>query len=402
MFSSNITLKICFTVLFVSYYSVFIYSQNYKGVTSTFFGELKNIDERVEKIFIRYSKNGIEIYDSVLVKSSKYRFNYSLNEPTLFVLQPKYSKLKNSKYLKTKFYGQACEVFLEPGIHYISSIDSFSNLTVSNSTANEDYRKISNSALPYIKTLQKLDKIVDSLEKTEDSIILQKLYFHRDSVYEQMKTTVYRKFIEDNPNSPIANYAFKYYADTYTKADINDLTTLFNNLSLKNKLLPTGIEIKNTLRSIADLAINKKAKDFSSKSQDNKEIKLSHFVGKYVLLDFWASWCSPCREQNPGLVKIYNKYYNHPFEIISISLDFEKKNWKSAIKKDNMKWVNISDLKFWNNAIVKSYAIFSIPQNLLIDPQGIIIAKNLDMHELDNILTNVLLIKDTEVKDFKK
>jgi peroxiredoxin len=134
---------------------------------------------------------------------------------------------------------------------------------------------------------------------------------------------------------------------------------------------------------IAKFLIGKTAPDFVQQSPDGKSIRLSDFRGKYVLLDFWASWCIPCRRDNPNLVKAYASFNKKGFEIIGISLDQEKNDWKSAIRQDGLNWVHVSDLKGWNNNVSRNlYKIKSVPANYLIDPKGIIIAKNLRGEQL--------------------
>jgi len=108
-------------------------------------------------------------------------------------------------------------------------------------------------------------------------------------------------------------------------------------------------------------------------------VQLSSLRGKYLLIDFWASWCGPCRQENPNVVKVFNQYKDKNFHILGVSLDREgqKEKWMKAIHDDKLTWTHVSDLKFWNNAVSRQYGIQAIPQNLLLDPQGKIIAKNL-------------------------
>ena len=121
-----------------------------------------------------------------------------------------------------------------------------------------------------------------------------------------------------------------------------------------------------------------------------KQIALSSFKGKYVLIDFWASWCGPCRGENPNVVANFNKFKNKNFTILGVSLDEDKTKWLEAIKKDNLSWTHVSDLKGWNSASVPLYGFDGIPYNVLIDPTGKIIATELRGEALGRKLAEVL------------
>jgi peroxiredoxin len=136
--------------------------------------------------------------------------------------------------------------------------------------------------------------------------------------------------------------------------------------------------------------VNNPAPAFSLPDVTGKEVSLSSFKGKYLLIDFWASWCKPCRLENPNVVQAYQQFKNKNFAILGVSLDKDKEAWMKAIKDDNLSWTNVSDLKFWDSMVVPLYHIQGIPYNVLVDPNGVVIAENLRGVELSQKLTQVL------------
>jgi peroxiredoxin len=130
--------------------------------------------------------------------------------------------------------------------------------------------------------------------------------------------------------------------------------------------------------------------DFEQADPNGKMVNIKSFRGKYVLIDFWASWCGPCRGENPNVVAAYNKYKNKNFTVLGISLDKSKDAWLGAVEKDGLTWTQLSDLKFWSNAVAQQFGIQSIPQNFLIDPNGVVIGKNLRGEALEAKLESIL------------
>jgi peroxiredoxin len=131
------------------------------------------------------------------------------------------------------------------------------------------------------------------------------------------------------------------------------------------------------------------APDFSQQTPEGEEVKLSDFRGKVTLVDFWASWCGPCRRENPNVVKLYNKYKDQGFDILGVSLDRDQKRWTDAIDKDGLEWTHVSDLKGWKNEVAKLYGVSSIPHTILLDEEGRIIQRNLRGEKLEEKLAEI-------------
>lgn len=153
---------------------------------------------------------------------------------------------------------------------------------------------------------------------------------------------------------------------------------------------PYIFNLRSQLAYMAPFVVGAMAPDFTLNTPAGEPISLSSFRGKYVLIDFWASWCQPCRQISPELVKLYNTHKGPSFEILGVSLDAEKEAWTKAIAEDKLTWKHVSDLGYWNSAAAKIYRINSIPHSILVDPDGKIAAKNLSPQQLDVLLKSLL------------
>jgi len=174
--------------------------------------------------------------------------------------------------------------------------------------------------------------------------------------------------------------------------DIDRTKRIYDGFSDAVKTSEPGKTFGEWLDKRVAVTVGKMAPDFAEPDTSGNIVRLSGYRGKYVLLDFWASWCGPCREENPNVAAAYKKFHKRNFEVLSVSLDRpgNRQQWVNAIQKDGLPWVHVSDLKFWNNEAVRLYAIKSIPQNFLIDPSGKIIAENLRGEALQKTLEKLL------------
>ncbi|NQD71779.1 TlpA family protein disulfide reductase [Sphingobacterium shayense] len=172
--------------------------------------------------------------------------------------------------------------------------------------------------------------------------------------------------------------------------DYKELRSLFKGLDRSVRKSKEGKAFNYYLKRLESTSVGKKAPGITQLTPEGEPFSLSDLRGKYVLIDFWAAWCPDCRRENPSLVKTYAEFSGENFEILGVSFDRKHEDWVKAIKTDKLTWKHVSDLQNWQNAAGTLYGVRSIPQNVLVDPEGIIVARNIHGEELDNKLRELL------------
>ena len=332
------------------------------------------------KVYLRYMYNGKVNTDSVTLKNGKFQFSGPAGSSPVNGLIMLNAKGTGPNYDDYK------PIYLEKGTITISGADLIGNAKVAGTKTNEDNER-------YNLALKPVNDAYDALEARkkaatpdqQKSDAFDKENNQAEKAIEAQEADANKKFIHDNPGSYISIVALEGYA---YNADYVDIAPLFNGLTDEIKQTDAGKKFAERLPKIKAVALGATAPEFAEADTNGKIINLSSFRGKYVLIDFWASWCSPCRGENPNMVKAFNHYKGQKFTIIGISLDQPtgKKAWLAAIHKDGLTWTQVSDLKYWDSKTAGLYAVRGIPQNFLLDPDGKIIAKNLRGNDLEDKL----------------
>ncbi|MDQ8004897.1 MAG: TlpA disulfide reductase family protein [Pedobacter sp.] len=203
----------------------------------------------------------------------------------------------------------------------------------------------------------------------------------------QDRTDKQFEFAKANPKSYYALVALSEAAGS--KVDVAKVQPIYNALSKELRETDMGKELAQRIEANGLTAVGKPAPLFTQNNEVGKPVSLASFKGKVVLVEFWASWCGPCREENPNLVKQYKTYHDKGFEIISVSLDHVKQSWLEAIEKDGLEWAHVSDLKGWNNEVGRLYGVRAVPASFLVDAEGKIIANGLRGEPLNAKLAEI-------------
>ncbi|MGQ7855875.1 redoxin domain-containing protein [Pedobacter sp. WC2501] len=241
----------------------------------------------------------------------------------------------------------------------------------------------------FSKQVEKLQADFEAKVATQPqnrAAVLESMKPQYESYINQLNTQII-KFAKDNKGTLASFYAMNTLSPQEFEGELVKFADEVKEEIKGNATVDAFVKQMALLKAVQ---VGQVAPAFTINTADNKPVSLSDYKGKYVLIDFWASWCQPCRQENPNVVKVYNKYKNKNFDIIGISLDTDKAAWLGAVKADGLTWTHVSELKDFNGETVKKYQVQAIPTSYLVDPAGKIVAKNLRGDELEGFLAKTL------------
>jgi peroxiredoxin len=348
-----------------------------QGTKFTVQGKLGNYNAPA-KVYLQYRKEGKTIIDSAVLTNGGFKFTGdagAVPSQAYILLNEKGAGMNSTRDYKA--------IYVEPGVITVNSVAEAAKAKVEGTKTNaenEEYHALLKPVNDGYDAIEAKDKAATDDVKKSDAYVKQSKA--DEKAIEEQEKTLNKKFIQSHPNSVISLNVLQSFAYS---ADYKDIEPLYNGLSADVKATKSGMEFGAIMSKLKGVAIGATAPEFAEADTAGKMVSLSSFRGKYVLIDFWASWCGPCRQENPNVVKAYNQYKTKNFTIVGVSLDRPnaKEAWLKAIHKDGLTWTQLSDLQFWKSKTADLYGVRGIPQNFLLDPNGKIIGKNLRGDDLE-------------------
>ena len=304
-----------------------------------------------EKIYLAYNDNGEEKRDSSAIVNGKYHFEGSMTDGAI---QASLFREDRTKAMPQRMKGHA-QFYVSSGHTKVVNEESFSRFSVSGSLVDEQFRTMT-----------------------------QKIGNNRNAEKNEQL-----EFIKSHPDSWLSYVYLDSRMNRARDISYDEAEKLYDGLSPRIQKFERVSAIKTLILQSRLAKVGNQALDFTATDIDGKPISLSDYKGKFLFIDFWASWCHPCREENPTVTAAYHKFKGKGLNILSVSLDITRDPWIKAVKQDKLEWPQVSNLKGFKDEVAVKYAITSIPSNFLIDPTGKIIAKNLRGAELDKKLEEV-------------
>lgn len=335
-----------------------------------------------QKVYLSYHVPGKTVRDSAVINNGSFTFNGMITDPVFVRLS---IGLKSPVTDITHFY-------IEKGTITVQSTDSLDKTVLPGSKINDDNKK-------YQEVLSSSDKEVSEFrvkygrisgDKQKDKLFMDEFNARRSEIVKK-RAKLQESFIKNNPDSFLSLVALQDIIFNAINLNVDFIASRYDGLSVNIRKTNLGKQILGKIEGLRAGAVGSVAPDFTQNDVNGKPVSLKDFRGSYVFLDFWASWCEPCRAENPNVLKAFKQYKTRNFTVLGVSLDAEgsKRAWLKAIKTDSIAWTQVSNLKGWKNEAAKKYGISTIPMNFLIDPTGKIIGKNLRGDELNKKLSTL-------------
>lgn len=325
-------------------------------------------------IYFRTNVGDSVILDSAKVTAGKFSFKGQSEEPKMAAI-----------YLQDRRGG--FNFYLENAdIHIKGKVDSLSGVKITGAPTQEEWEKFQASTKSISDQEDSLFQKYQVARQSGDTATVAAIEKEANGLNDK-KEAASKSFISDNPKSYVSLNLLRSLTYSTEYADLNKMYT---GLDTSIQHSQSGEKIAEQLETMKKTADGQPAADFTLNDTNGKPVSLSSFKGKYVLVDFWASWCGPCRAENPNVVKAFNKYKDKNFTILGVSLDEDGAKWKEAIAQDKLAWTQVSDLKGWKAQAAALYGVKAIPANFLIDQDGKIIGHNLRGDELEAKLAAII------------
>ncbi|HEX8576568.1 MAG TPA: TlpA disulfide reductase family protein [Flavobacterium sp.] len=360
--------------------SVFLFAFNLIG-KFTISGNSKGF-ENGTKIYLEKpdDKKGFIIVDSTQINAGKFSFKGAAPEPSVH-------------FITIRGIKEKLAFILEEGKITVSvDKDSIVKGKVTGTKNNEDLHNFKTKALliqDKLLSFQELNtKKMTDAKAANDTIVINQLIKEFTALQSKL-TSLPVDFLSFNPKSFVSVLLVDAMFNDPSNS-VEQIKTAYNSLDISLKNTTLGKSIYNKTQKVSAFEIGGKVPDFSAPNPEGKIISLKQSLGKVTIIDFWASWCGPCRQENPNVVAVYKEFKDKGLTIIGVSLDKDGDKWKEAIAKDNLTWIHVSNLQFWQDPIATLYNIKSIPATFIVDANGVIVAKNVRGSDLRRKISTLL------------
>lgn len=341
-----------------------------KGFTLT--GHLTGID--TGHIVLKYTYGYDGVTDTAVIENGTFTFTGKVEDVMIASIHTYDHRIWNEFMLQNV-----------PGIQLYagSTRESF---RVTGCPANDDYDNLQKVLVPLQKKQMDLYMELQKLKKTDSVLAAKRFKEELQPLYDAYPQTI-RDFVNTHPSSLLSLF---FLFNMESSMDANKAMAIYNGFDPALRNSERGKRLLKNIEGRKATGVGEQIIPFTLPDTNGKLVKLDNFrKGKYILVDFWASWCGPCRAENPNLLKAYKRFGGDKFQIVGVSIDKDDKQWKQAVEEDGMPWTNVCDVKGLKNKMATKYGITTVPTNFLVDPNGVIVARDLRGNALENKLAEI-------------